>query len=167
MDTVRSRLVLSELQSGQLAAAEHVGLVVPSINDAMQSMGQLGYRWSSVARPCATVRRGGRVEENELLYVTTCGPLPRIKMIEEVPGSYWIQDREGLAFHHLSYWVDDLTESTEHLLSGGNYRIDADGLNPDGTLRYRYLRGGAGIRIELGLRANRDEFERWAENTAP
>jgi hypothetical protein len=167
VDIIGTGPVRPELQAGQLlSGAEHVGLVVPCIKAAMRSLGQLGHCWSPIARPRAILRRGGQVEENDLLYVTTSGPLPRIKIIQEVTGSYWRPDREGLAFHHLSYWVDDLTESTEHLLSGGNFRIDADGLNPDGTLRYRYLIGGAGIRIELGLRANREEFERWAGETS-
>lgn len=165
MDIIGPSLIRPEL-FGQLSVAEHVGLVVPCIKAAMHSLGQLGHSWSPIARPRAIVRRGGQVEEIDLLYVTTSGPLPRIKIIQEVTGSYWHQDREGFAFHHLSYWVDDLTESTEHLLSCGNYRIDADGLNPDGTLRYRYLIGEAGIRIELGLRANREEFERWAAETS-
>jgi hypothetical protein len=153
----------ADLQHGLIGPAEHIGLIVPDLDEAMRTFRQAGFRWSAVSRPNAVLRSGGRTETTALRYVVTAGSLPRLKLIEEVPGTYWCQDRPGIPFHHLSHWADDIEETTALLLADGSYSIDADGLEADGSLRYRYLVSSFGARIELGLRRNRDEFEHWAE----
>ncbi|MFD2353658.1 hypothetical protein ACFSTC_36975 [Nonomuraea ferruginea] len=64
--------------------------------------------------------------------------------------------------HHLTYWVADIEEATAGLLATGRYRVEADGLEPDDSVRFRYLLNDLGLRIELGLLANKPGFDSWA-----
>jgi hypothetical protein len=149
------------------AAPEHLGFVVADLDAAMAELERLGHRWSSVRTPQARILRNtaaGRAvhgpEVTTVRYVVTSGPLPRLKLIEEVRGTFWERDG-GHGPHHLTYWVDDLEAESAQLIASGA-RPDADGLESDGSVRYRYLILATGIRIELSRRPLRDEFEEWA-----
>ena len=146
----------------RLGPPEHLGLVVPDIEAALGRFRALGHRFAPVTEPLARIRRpGGAVEETPLRYATSGGELPYVKLIQEVPESFWQQDRPGVPWHHVTYWADDLDEATARLVADG-FVVEADGLEPDDRVRYRFLRTPEGARIELGLRVNRGAFEAWA-----
>lgn len=144
------------------AMPEHIALIVPDLDAAMSDFSLLGHRWAPITTPTATLRfADGRVESTVVRYVTSSGQLPHVKLIEEVPGTYWTR-QPGSGVHHLTYWVDDI-EAASAALTAQGARLDADGLDMGGELRYRYLALPSGTRIEFGLIANRPEFEQWAD----
>lgn len=139
---------------------EYLGLIVPDLSAALAEFSDLGHTWSTVTTPRATIRRGENVEVTSLQYVVTREALPRIKLIEEIPGTYWEGGTSPM--HHVSYWSDDLEGDTEILTNRGA-SIEADGLYSDGGLGYRFMILQSGLRVEIGRSENRQEFEAWAE----
>lgn len=143
-------------------APEHIAFIVLDLDAAMSDFAALGHQWAPISTPTATLRLAdARREATVVRYVTSSGPLPRVKLIEEVPGTYWVRQTGG-GVHHLTYWVDDIEAASAPLIAQGAC-IDADGLDAAGELRYRYLKLPSGPRVEFGLTAKRPEFERWAD----
>jgi catechol 2,3-dioxygenase-like lactoylglutathione lyase family enzyme len=144
----------------QLGPVGHVGIVVADLPAAMAAFARTGLRWSTVQRPVARLRLpDGRLQEIEVGYVAQSGGEPRLKLIEGADGTYF-QPAPGV--HHVAHWVDDLDRATAVLVAAGHV-VEATGEDPDDSVRYRYLLGPAGLRIELGLRANRVGFDAWAD----
>lgn len=143
-----------------LGPVAHVGLVVDDLPAMMTALARTGVAWSSVQHPAARLRTpDGRLQQVEVGYVAQRGGEPRLKLIGGVPGTYFAPTA---GVHHLAHWVDDLDASTQALVAGGHV-VEATGEQADGTARYRYLLGPGGLRIELGLRAHRAEFDAWAD----
>ena len=150
------------MSSEALGPVGHVAFVVADVRQAMMSMPALRVRWSSVTRPTARLQDGsGAVSEVQVDYVASSGGEPRIKLISAVEGSLFVPASGG-AVHHVSYWVDDL-EATTGVLTALGWTVEATGLEPDGSPRFRYLVGTDGHRIELGRSALRQEFDAWAD----
>ncbi|MCS5722725.1 VOC family protein [Herbiconiux sp. CPCC 203407] len=128
-----------------------------------------GVRWSSVTRPVARLEAAdGRVGEHPVSYAAAVGGEPRIKVISAASGSVFVPVVAGpgvLAVHHLSYWVADVEVATAALVGAG-WVVEATGLDADDSVRYRYLVHPLAGRIELGLEANRAEFDAWADSPA-
>jgi catechol 2,3-dioxygenase-like lactoylglutathione lyase family enzyme len=144
----------------RLGPVGHVGSVVADLPAAMAALARTGVRWSAVQHPVARLRLpDGRLEEIVVGYVAQGGGEPRLKLIGGVAGTYFTP---APGVHHLAHWVDDLERATTALVAAGHV-VEATGEDPDGTARYRYLLGAAGVRVELGLRAHRDEFDAWAD----
>lgn len=149
------------VESGVLGPPEHIGLVVPDIAHDMARLQPLVGAWSDVTHPVATLRLpDGTVSRSTVAYVVSRSGFPRVKLIEEQPGTFWTAPA-GSTLHHLSYWTRDL-EATIAALAPLGWRVEAEGLEPDGSLRYVYLGSGSGARIELGRAELRAEFEAWA-----
>src|SRR5699024_4507652 len=98
----------------------------------------------------------------EIDYVTTAGAEPRLKLLSTVDDTLF--EKASVGPHHLSYWVRDINDVTCELLRSG-WRVEATGLDSDGSARYRYLVGPSGLRIELGIEGFRNEFDRWANSS--
>jgi catechol 2,3-dioxygenase-like lactoylglutathione lyase family enzyme len=144
----------------QLGPVGHVGIVVADLPAAMVALARTGVRWSAVQHPVARLRLPhGLLQEIEVGYVAQSGGEPRLKLIEGTAGTYFTP---APGVHHVAYWVDDLDRATAHLVAAGHL-VEATGEDPDGSARYRYLLGPAGLRIELGLQANRAAFDAWAD----
>jgi hypothetical protein len=141
----------------------HIGLVVADLGPVMNAMAAAGHRWSSVAQPVAVLLLAdGTIERTPVRYVTTAGGEPRVKIIEGRAGTYFQPSGDASAIHHLTYWVPELDGPTARLVQSG-FVVEATGLEPDeATPRYRYLIAPGRLRIELGLSANRAEFDTWA-----
>jgi hypothetical protein len=141
----------------------HIGLVVADLEPVMDALAAAGHRWSEVAQPLAVLLLpDGTIERTAVRYVTTAGDEPRVKIIEGRAGTYFEPRADASAIHHLTYWVAELDRPTARLVQAG-FAIEATGLEPDEvTARYRYLVAPGHVRIELGLRANRAEFDTWA-----
>lgn len=139
----------------------HVGVVVDDLDAAMADHVAVD-GWSSVLEWDTAVRHAdGHVERRPVRFVTARTGPAYVKLIEAAPGSVWGPTGGVQQLHHLTYWVEDLAEATDRLVGEG-YRIEADGLEDDGSVRFRYLVSPLGLRVELGLGANRAAFESWA-----
>jgi hypothetical protein len=143
------------------AGIAHIGVVVDDIEAAMARMSTTGTTWSSVLTWDTTVRRAdGTLEQRPVRFVTSQQGPAHLKMIESAPGSIWAPTDSGEQMHHLTYWVEDIEVATKQV--SGTFEVEADGLEPDGSTRFRYLTNRTGLRIELGLQANKAAFDRWA-----
>jgi hypothetical protein len=139
----------------------HVGIVVDDLEAAMADLPVVG-AWSSVLEWETTVRHSdGSNERRPVRFVTATGAPAHVKLIESAPGSIWAPTGGVQQLHHLTYWVADLEAATAHLHAEG-YRTEADGLEDDGCVRFRYLLSPLGLRVELGLLANKSAFDSWA-----
>ncbi len=148
---------MTTLRLGPIA---HTGIVTRDLRAAMLVFGAVGVQWCEIATPTAVLQfPDGSVESSDVLYVTTRGNEPRIKIIQAVTFGYFRTTAMSHGVHHHSYWVDDLDKSTAAIAD--RFTVEATGLNSDGTPRYRYLVAGE-ERIELGLKRNRAEFDEWA-----
>lgn len=148
----------SDVLAGGVA---HVGVVVDDLEAAMADLPLVG-AWSSVLEWDTTVRRAdGSIERRPVRFVTAVGAPAHLKLIESAPGSVWAPTGGVQQLHHLTYWVADLGAATAQLHAAG-YRTEADGLEEDGSVRFRYLVSPLGVRIELGLLANKAAFDSWA-----
>jgi Glyoxalase/Bleomycin resistance protein/Dioxygenase superfamily len=144
-----------------LEGVAHIGIVVDDLEQAMAASPMVG-SWSSVLEWDTTVRfPDGRIERRPVRFVTAADGPAYVKMIESAPGSVWAPTGGAQQVHHLTYWVDDLEAATSRLVDGG-FRVEADGVEPDGRVRFRYLVNGLALRVELGLLANKAAFDSWA-----
>lgn len=146
-----------------LGPVAHIGLLVADLSAAMRTLAATGVGWSTVVEPKAILRMpDGRTVRETVRYVAQSGGEPRLKLIAGPAGGYFAPVRAATGVHHLSYWVDELGTATRQLEAAG-YRVEATGLETDGvTARYVYLSAPGVVRVELGLRANRAEFDAWA-----
>ena len=153
----------TRFSSELLGPVAHIGLLVADLPGAMGTLAATGIQWSSVAEPEAVLRMpDGRVVRENVRYVAQSGGEPRLKMISGRPGGYFAPVLGDTALHHLSHWVDDL-DATVCQLEAEGYRTEATGLEPYGEkARYVYLVAPGLVRVELGLRTNREEFDGWA-----
>lgn len=143
----------------------HVGIVVDDLEAAMAEVPAVG-GWSSILEPETTVRLAdGSIERRMVRYVTAAGAPAHVKLIESAPGSIWAPTGGVQQLHHLTYWVEDLETATA-LLHKAGYRTEGDGLEDDGSVRFRYLLSPLGLRVELGLLANKPAFDAWAAGGA-
>jgi catechol 2,3-dioxygenase-like lactoylglutathione lyase family enzyme len=152
-----------------LGPVGHVAFVTDDFDGTLAALAAAGVRWSSVTRPVARLEAAdGRVGEHPVSYAAAAGGEPRIKVISAASGSVFVPAVAGsgvLAVHHLSYWVADIEAATASLLPAG-WVVEATGLDTDRSVRYRYLVHALAGRIELGLEANRPEFDAWADAPA-
>lgn len=146
--------------SEALGGVAHVGIVVDDLEAAMADLPLVGC-WSTVLEWETTVRLAdGSVERRPVRFVTAAAPA-HVKLIESAPGSIWAPTGGHQQLHHLTYWVNDLEVATAQLHEAG-YRTEGDGLEDDGSVRFRYLLSPLGLRVELGLLANKPAFDSWA-----
>lgn len=146
---------------GAFVGVAHVGIVVDDLEAAMADQPAVE-GWSSVLEWDTTVRHAdGRVERRPVRFVTARSGPAHVKLIEAAPGSVWAPTGGVQQLHHLTYWVEDLAAATGALLTAG-YQVEADGLEDDGSVRFRYLISPLGLRVELGLEQNRAAFDAWA-----
>jgi hypothetical protein len=149
-----------------LGPVGHIAFVTDDFEGTLEAFEAAGVRWSSVTRPVARLQTpDGLVGEHPVSYAAAAGGEPRIKVVSAASGSIFVPvvaPSGGPAVHHLSYWVAEI-EGVTAALVGAGWVVEATGLDPDGSVRYRYLVHPLAGRIELGLEANRAEFDAWAD----
>ncbi|MFC5816197.1 VOC family protein [Nonomuraea harbinensis] len=150
------------MAAGFLGVA-HVGIVVDDLEEAVAATTPVAGGWSDILEWDTVVRfPDGSREQRPVRFVTAASGPAHVKMIESAEGSVWAPTGGVQQLHHLTYWVPDIEEATAGLLATGRYRVEADGLEPDDSVRFRYLLNDLGLRIELGLLANKPGFDSWA-----
>lgn len=129
----------------------------------MKILAATGMDFSLVLEPEAILRLpDGTVSREIVQYVAQTGGEPRVKLIAGRDGGYFAPIEGKIAVHHVSYWVDDLLPAVCQLEAAG-FEVEATGLETDGvTARYAYMVAPGVVRVELGLVANRAQFDDWA-----
>ena len=125
----------------------HVGVVVDDLDAALEDLTDLfGYRWC----PAMAVETPVVVSTGEFmldLRFTYSATVPRVEVIQSVPGTLWVP-AAGSGVHHLGYWSDDVEADGRRLVERG-YAEEARGVGSDGGAVWTYHRGASGPRIEL------------------
>jgi hypothetical protein len=125
----------------------HTGIVVDDLDAALRDLTELlGYEWcDQIAVPTpVTLPTEDVVIELRFAYSRT---VPRLELIQSVPGSLWVP-AAGSGIHHLGYWSDDVAADSAALARRG-FATEATGTRPDGEPYWSYHRGQTGPRIEL------------------
>jgi Glyoxalase/Bleomycin resistance protein/Dioxygenase superfamily len=141
----------------------HAGIVVDDFDASLADLTALfGYEFASSLEVSTPVRlsEGERTTERSIdLRFTYSVSVPRIELIQSIPGTLWTPVA-GSGIHHLGYWSDDLT-SDSSLLQERGYALEAAGARDDGTAIWAYHRGAVGPRIELVSRELLPLMEQW------
>lgn len=139
----------------------HVGVVVHDLNEAMHELsGAFGVSWTSVNDQNVEIEVDGEPAHYAVRWAATATERPDLEIIEASEGLWSRESNGGAALHHLAYWSEDLDRDVEDLTRSG-YRLEASGADGDGRLRFVYMVGPSGIRIELGAEHTREAWERW------
>jgi len=139
----------------------HIGVVVPSIEAAIDELGPaFGYTWSSVREAKFDLTTpAGPARGNARIVFARPGP-PWLEVIEAPDDSIWSAAR-GAALHHLGYWVDDLEQESRHLASLG-MQFEIGRRDESGRLTgFAYHLNPHGGRVEIVDERARDGLERW------
>jgi hypothetical protein len=141
----------------------HAGIVVDDFDAALADLSALfGYEFASplaLSTPVRFPEDGQTAERTIDLRFTYSVTVPRVEVIQTIPGTLWIP-AAGSGIHHLGYWSDDLGADSS-LLEERGYPLEAAGARPDGTAIWAYHRGAAGPRIELVSRELLPFLEEW------
>lgn len=128
----------------------HVGLTVPELTAAMDSLGDvLGLAW-----------RGVREEElsaldqyDEVQIFTTrrtysVGGPPAIEVLEQLPGTPFAAE-PGSVVHHLGFWSEELAADSDRLTEQGWPRVGTSAAGGGRSTRFALHRSPLGLLIEL------------------
>lgn len=141
----------------------HVGIVVDDLTAALAEMTDIfGYEWCSLLSVETPVLLAGGETSLGLTFAYSKS-VPRIEVIQSIPGTLWVPaPTSGL--HHLGYWSDDVAADAERLKSHG-FAPEATGLRPDGEAVWAYHRSAGGPRIELVSRQLQAGLEQYWDTT--
>lgn len=125
----------------------HTGIVVDDLDAMVAGLSELfGYEWcDEIAVPTPVDLPQGQITLT--LRFRYSRSVPRLEVIESVPGTLWTAV-DGSGIHHLGYWSDDVPSDCDRLTARG-LALEATGRRPDGTAYWAYLRGQGGPRVEL------------------
>ena len=141
----------------------HAGIVVDDFDASLVDLTALfGYEFASplaVSTPVRLSEGEATTERTIDLRFTYSVSVPRIELIQSIPGTLWTP-AAGSGIHHLGYWSDDLP-SDSSLLQERGYALEAAGARDDGTAIWAYHRGAVGPRIELVSRELLPFMEQW------
>ena len=141
----------------------HAGIVVDDFDAALNDLSALfGYEFASPLELSTPVRlpEGEQTVERTIeLRFTYSVTVPRVEVIQTIPGTLWTP-AAGSGIHHLGYWSDDLAADSS-LLEQRGYPLEAAGARDDGTAIWAYHRGAVGPRIELVSRDLLPFMEQW------
>jgi hypothetical protein len=137
----------------------HVGIVVDELDAALDELSDLfGYEWCSpISLETPVVLPEG--ETSVHLTFVYSQSMPRVEVIQSIPGTVWIP-APGSGLHHLGYWSDDVAADADLLTSRG-YAREAAGVRPDGEPVWAYHRRPGRPRIELVSRQIQPGLEQY------
>jgi hypothetical protein len=141
----------------------HAGIVVDDFDATLEDLAALfGYEFASplaLSTPVRLTDDGQTTDRMIDLRFTYSVSVPRVEIIQSIPGTLWIP-ATGSGIHHLGYWSDDLPADSS-LLQERGYALEAYGARDDGTAIWAYHRGVVGPRIELVSRELLPFMEQW------
>jgi hypothetical protein len=143
----------------------HTGIVVDDLDAALVDLSELfGYEWC----PELHIQTPVVLPTGELtldLRFTYSVTVPRLELIQSIPGTLWVPAATS-GVHHLGYWSDDVASDGDRLVARG-YAVEATGARPDGNAIWAYHRNPAGPRIELVSNELREGlFQYWESGLA-
>jgi hypothetical protein len=128
----------------------HVGIIVEDLEGELARLTALfGYRWCPEISADTTVRlhtADGPVDTTVTNRFSYSVDEPHLEIIRPIPGTVWVPADSGV--HHVGYWSDDVPADSAALEALGMTR-EVEGLLPDATPYWVYLRAPGGPRIEL------------------
>jgi hypothetical protein len=127
---------------------DHVGIVVPQLEPAMETLSaHLGVTWLGMFEPIVTMHDSGRGTHLVELRTASTTQYPRLELIEAIPASPCVLDREGMLLHHLAYHAGDLPADSDLATP---CPIEIAGVGPDGQIpRIFTYHLHNGLRFEL------------------
>jgi catechol 2,3-dioxygenase-like lactoylglutathione lyase family enzyme len=141
----------------------HVGIVVDDLDAALIEMTDLfGYEWCSLISVETTVVLPSGETSLGLTFAYSTN-IPRVEVIQSIPGTLWIPAPES-GLHHLGFWSDDVAADADRLRFQ-DYQSEASGVRPDGEPMWAYHRRPGGPRIELVSRQLQAGLEQYWAST--
>jgi hypothetical protein len=139
----------------------HVGIVVDDLDAALGELTDLaGYRWCPVLELETPVLLAGGETMLPLRFAYSAS-LPRMELVQSVPGTPWVP-AAGSGAHHVGFWCDDLV-ADGRLLDARGFAVEATGTRPDGVPIWAYYVRPGRVRVELVSRELRAGLEAyWA-----
>ena len=99
-----------------MASIWHIALAVPNLDKAMKELGDaLMLTWRPIEKSLVQMRgEDGQVYDLECTFTFSEGGPAAIELWEAIPGSP-LGPVDGMALHHIGYWVDDLPGEAKRL----------------------------------------------------
>jgi len=135
----------------------HVGLSVPDLEHAMESIGSsLAISWAPVQERVQPVRTGaGENREEHIRFTYSSDGPPHIELIQPEPGSLWaITPAHGL--HHIGAFAADVA-----VPPGDGLSLEFGGGHAERPVGFAYYTSLGGIRVELVDESRREQFREW------
>lgn len=139
----------------------HVGIVVPDLDAAMDEFTRAsGVSFTSTLDREVAVETAAGPESGRVRWAASRGEQPDWEVIEQRDGFWSVGRNGGAALHHIAYWSDDLESDIAHYREAGHV-LEAQGRDDEGRVRFVYLVGPSGVRIELGARYTQQSWDEW------
>jgi len=124
----------------------HVGIVVPDLDEALESYrNSFGFDWTEARTSPQDVLVEG-VRQTSLIRAcySIQGP-PYIELIEDVTGNVWGNSAYGM--NHTGFWAEDIVDARDRLERSGLIALVQDA--SEDPPRFTYHRAANGMWIEL------------------
>ncbi|WP_460062958.1 VOC family protein [Streptomyces sp. YKOK-I1] len=150
-----------------LSAADlyHTGIVVPDVDAWKARMSEVaGHRWTATMSADLSVRLADGDRVLNLRYTYSLDA-PHIELVQEIPGTPWT-GADRIATHHLGYFCDDITTTSERLEEAG-FALEACALVDGNPSVFAYHLAPSGVRIEIVDRARMPDFAAYLRSKTP
>jgi len=145
----------------------HSGYLVEDLEECRDRLERLGYaRWTPPKEHALPILVGDEHLTARFRYVYSADGPHHLELIQPLEPGY-LRTSGAMTFHHLGFWVDDLTVSIAAAPDAG-LSLECTFLEDDGSAKVAYLLDDAGTRYEMVPRAHQPVMEqRWALAPAP
>lgn len=148
----------------------HLALAVGDLDEAMSSYQSLAGGTRTEPADLEALVHAPRLSDRPIrIRGRVCwlvGNRPPIEFWQGEPGSPWHIEGQGINFHHMAYYVDDLDEAAASLIAQGFELEITPYHHGDGILGFAYLRHPGGLRVEIQGSADRPKMEAWMRGEA-
>jgi Glyoxalase/Bleomycin resistance protein/Dioxygenase superfamily len=146
------------------AAAYHLGIVVPDIDAAMDSLSDaMGLSWADVTSHAFDLRTPAGLEQMQLAYTYSIEGPPFFELMRGPDDSTW-SAANGPFVHHVGFWTPDLGSAASHLEAVG-MPMEMTSAKSAGPSVFAYHDSGLGFMIELVDRARKPGLYAWLGRT--
>lgn len=130
----------------------HTGIVVDDLAAAKIELGEgLGVTWRDGGADVRLLTDDGASTVCTAYALSVEGP-HHVELVQSIEGTLWTAAAPGHA-HHLGYWVDDVTASSEQLATLGSVRLACVAIRDDKPPMCAYHRTKSGLIVEIVDRA--------------
>ncbi len=159
-------LILNSEQISGFVRSEdfyHTGVLVEDLDSAIEEFGSMfGYTFRDHVVEVSYRTESGERKDIELRVAYSVQGPPHLELIQAQADTAWAAP-DGPHIHHVGFWTDHLAEAIDQAAESGLQPV-ATGIGPgpeEEPVRFSYLIGPTGIRVELVDSASKPTLKDW------